>query len=241
MADENLLLAQLPVDVRQRVRALSTSVRFPQGQTVLHSGEPVRDVYFPTTGWIALELAAIDGETVELATVGHEGLVGVSVLLRNGAAPYRAVALSAAAALRIGAADLRAALHECQALRDLVLQYDGRVFHEIVQFGLCYRVHSVLQRLSRWLLTSADRLKTDALYVTQARLTRVLGVSESGVSHAVAELYAGGAIWSHRGAIIIRNRQRLERTVCECYGVLIPAPSSQGEPTPGLHRASRHG
>jgi CRP-like cAMP-binding protein len=241
MADENLLLAQLPVDVRQRVRTLSTSVRFPEGQTVLHPGEPVRDVYFPTAGWIALELTAIDGETLELATVGHEGLVGVSALLRDGTAPYRAVTLADAVALRIGAADLRAALHEHQALRDLILRYDGRAFHEIVQFGLCYRVHSVLQRLSRWLLTSADRLKTDALYVTQARLTRVLGVSESGVSHAVAELYAGGAIWSHRGTLVIRNRQRLERTVCECYGVLIPATAGHAGAAPGLPRASRHG
>jgi CRP-like cAMP-binding protein len=241
MADENHLLAQLPVDVRQRVRLLATSVRFTEGQTVLHPGEPVRDVYFPTTGWIALELAAVDGETVELATVGHEGLVGVSVLLRNGAAPYRAVTLSDAVALRMGAADLRAALYEHQALRDLVLQYDGRVFHEIAQFGLCYRVHSVIQRLSRWLLTSADRLQSDTVLVTQARLTRVLGVSKSGVSHAVAELYAGEAIWARRGALVIRNRQRLERTVCECYGVLIPATADQALVAPGLHRASRHG
>jgi CRP-like cAMP-binding protein len=241
MADENLLLAQLPVDVRQRVRSLSTSVRFPESHTVLHPGEPVRDVYFPTTGWIALELMAIDGETVELATVGREGLLGVSFVLRDGAAPYRAVTLSDATAFRIAPSDLRAALDQHQPLREALLQYDNRVFCEVVQSGLCYRVHSVLQRLSRWLLTSADRLQTDALYVTQARLTRVLGVSESGVSHAVAELYAGGAIWSHRGALIIRNRQRLERTVCECYGVLIPATAGQAEAAPGLNRAPRHG
>jgi CRP-like cAMP-binding protein len=241
MADENLLLAQLPVGVRERVRPLLTSVRFPVGHTVLHSGEPVRDVYFPTAGWIALEVTAIDGETVELATVGREGLLGVSFVLRDGAAPYRAVTLSDASALRIAPSDLRAALDQHQALRDAVLQYDNRVFCEVAQFGLCYRVHSVLQRLSRWLLTSADRLQSETVFVTQARLTRVLGVSKSGVSHAVAELQAGEAIWSRRGALVIRNRQRLERTVCECYGVLIPATSGHAVAPPRPNRASSHG
>ena len=217
MANDNLLLGGLPVELRQRLRPLLTAVTLHKGQSLVEVGERGRDVHFPSSGWISLEALALDGDAVELATVGRTGVVGISTLLGDAGSPYRAVVQAEAYALRARAVDVIALMRQNDTLRDALLGYGGRLLQEIAQISLCHRAHSVLQRVSRWLLTTADYLERDQVPVTYDALSHSLGATRSAVAHAIIELHAGGAIWSRRGAIAIRNRPRLERTVCECY------------------------
>jgi CRP-like cAMP-binding protein len=239
VANENLLLGGLPVELRQRLRPLLTAVTLHKGQSLVEVGERGRDVHFPGSGWISLEALAIDGDAVELATVGRHGIVGISTLLGDTGSPYRAVVQIETTALRAHAVDLIPVMHQNVALRDAVLVYGGRLFNEIAQISLCHRAHTVLQRLSRWLLTTADHLESETVPATQDALTHSLGATRSAISHAISELHAGNVVWSRRGTIVIRNRQRLERTVCECYRMVCDQNGSRrpgtSEPRPRDH------
>ena len=219
MANTNTLLDALPADVRQRLRPLLTPVQLRQGQCLLEAGESCRDVYFPGGGWVALELTSAEGDSLEMATIGRDGIVGAPLFLEGAVSPYRIVAQADCVALRARADELSAAMLRNAALRDAVMRFSARLFHEIAQVSLCQHSHTVLQRLSRWLLTAADHLGTDTVPASHERLTHALGVTRSAVSHAITELHSSETIWSRRGAIALRNRRRLQLTACECYNV----------------------
>ena len=213
-----------------------TAVTLDRGQSLIEVGERCRDVHFPSCGWISLEVMAIDGEGLQVATVGRNGLINVSALFGDAGSPYRAVVQAETMALRVRAVDLIPVMQQSAALRDAILVYGSRLLGEIAQISLCHRAHTVLQRLSRWLLTTTDYLDNEAVPVTQDALAHTLGVTRSAVAHALIELHAGGAIWSRRGAIAIRNRLRLERTVCECYR-MVCNQAGDSRPVPVSHPA----
>lgn len=220
MAPENLLLARFPVPLLERLRPRLETVRLDHGATLFDVGQPVRHGYFPTGGLLAIEIASDDGHALELAAVGRDGMVGLPIILRDDAPPYRVVVRGSGIAFRLRAAVLDHELRQDSGLRDVLLPYSARVVREISQIGFCHHSHNVLQRLSRWLLTAADHLNSEAIQATHESLREAVGTARSGISKALAELQEGEAIWWDRGRVGIRSRPRLEATSCACYRLL---------------------
>jgi CRP-like cAMP-binding protein len=219
MGTENLLFSRLPADTRDRLHRRVERVDLSKGQSVFDAGEPMRHAYFPVGGLVALEITAVDGHTLELATIGREGMIGLPIILRDEAPTYRGVVRVTGFAHRIRAAALTEELRQ-SATNAVLLEYSASVVRQITQAVLCHHAHSVLERACRWLLTAADRLGAETIDVTQERIAQALGADRSAVCHAVVELQDADAVRLRRGRLTIRKRAMLEATTCECYCIL---------------------
>jgi CRP-like cAMP-binding protein len=238
MAPENLLLAALPPGVLEHLQPRLEPVPLPKGRALFEAGEAIRHAYFPTSGLVSLLGTTADGESVELATVATDGLLGLPLILHADAAPHAATVQMAGSALRIHARDLDVALRQSVVLHSVLLHYTHGLLVEISQAVVCHHFHSDLPRLCRWLLIAMDRLHCQTLDVTHDALALAIGVPRTQVTCAALELQDAGAIRYRRGRIHILNRRRLELSACECYhaqreGVTAPtAPSPVRWPTP---------
>jgi len=231
MSNDNLLLARLPPGAREHLRSRMETVVLRRGQRLFESGERIAHVFFPLGGLVSLESGTADGRNVQLTTVGHEGLVGLAVVLRDEVPPYRAVVCEGAQALRIRSTVLAAELRRDGPVSAVLLSYAARVFREIAQSLVCYRTHTVLQRLCRSLLTAADHLCADAVEVSQEKLAEALGADRSAISHALVELQDADAIRARYRRIVIRKRSMLEATACECYHALLDVVTAEAGAT----------
>ncbi len=200
------------------------------GKVLHESGEIVRHVYFPSTAVVSIKYAMENGSAAEIAVVGREGLVGVSLLLGGGSTIGNSVVQSAGQAFRIRADLVR---HEflSPVIMPLLLRYIQALFTQMSQTAVCNRYHVVDQQLCRWLLLSLDRLHGNSLYITQEVIAGMLGVRREGVTEAAAKLQKAGVIRYTRGHIEILDRPGLEERSCECYAVvkreydrLLPTP-----------------
>ncbi len=217
---QNLLLAALPDAEWQRWQRGLEPVDLPLGKVLYESGMPLSHVYFPTSAIVSLLYVMEDGASAEIAVVGLEGLVGISLFMGGDTTPSRAVVQSAGQGFRLKAADMRAEFERAGPVMHLLLRYTQALITQMAQTAVCNRHHSLDQQLCRWLLLSLDRLPGNQLVMTQELIGNMLGVRREGVTEAARKLQAAGIIRYARGHITVLDRPALEARTCECYGVV---------------------
>lgn len=217
---QNHLLAALPADDLQRFSKKLKPVTLRLGEVLYESGSRQRAVYFPTTAIVSLLYTLADGASAEIAVVGHEGLIGVSLFMGGETTPSRAVVQSAGYAYRLSGKFLKEEFTLGGAMQHLLLRYTQALLTQMAQTAVCNRHHSVDQQLCRWLLLSLDRLAGNELVMTQELIANMLGVRREGVTEAAGKLQSAGLIRYSRGRITVLDRLGLEARTCECYGVV---------------------
>lgn len=220
LAKENYLLASLPREEYDRLLPSLERVPLPQGKLLYNVGDPIKYAYFPISGMISLLSTTEDGDTVEIAMVSKEGMVGFSVALAIHTAPYQMMVQLPGEALRISADALKSELILGSKFQALLLKYVHQVIILIAQTAVCNRFHSVERRLCCWLLTARDCMRSNSLDFTQEIISHMLGTPRPVVSTAAGLLQDSGFIRYRRGKIVILDPRGLERTSCECYRVL---------------------
>jgi CRP-like cAMP-binding protein len=217
---QNHLLAALPAEEGQRIFPMLELVPMPLGHTVCEPGVPMRHVYFPTTCIVSLLYVMEDGASAEIAVVGNEGIVGVSLFMGGETTTSRAVVQSAGHAYRLQGQLLKDEFFRAGPMQRLLLCYTQALLTQMAQTAVCNRHHSVDQQLCRWLLLSLDRLPSNELTMTQELIANMLGVRREGVTEAAGRLQNAGLIEYKRGHITVVDRPGLEARVCECYQVV---------------------
>jgi len=219
-AGRNHLLAALPDEEFQRWVPLLEIVDLPLGLVLYESGRTLSHVYFPTTAIVSLLFVLEDGDSAEIAVVGNEGVVGVSLFMGGESTPSRAVVQSAGRGLRLNSSAIKEAFNRNGPVMHLMLRYTQALITQMSQTAVCNRHHTLDKQLCRWLLLSMDRLRGNELVMTQELIANMLGVRREGVTEAALKLQAAGLIQYARGHITILDRPGLERRTCECYAVV---------------------
>jgi CRP-like cAMP-binding protein len=217
---QNLLLAALPVDQFENFSQHLELVPMPLGKIIYESGTHQENVYFPTDCIVSLLYVMEDGDSAEIAVVGKEGIIGVSLFMGGETMPNRALVQSAGSAYRLSARVLQVEFKLGGQLQFLLLRYTQALLTQMAQTAVCNRHHTVDQQLCRWLLLSLDRLPTNQLKMTQDLIANMLGVRREGVTEAAGKLQAAGLIRYSRGCITVVDRPGLEARCCECYKVV---------------------
>ncbi len=215
----NLLLAALPAAEWRRWQPLLEPVEMPLGQVLYESGSTLSHVYFPTTAIVSLLYVMENGSSAEIAVVGNDGLVGISLFMGGESTPSRAVVQSAGQGLRLTSEVIKDEFKRAPVLH-LLLRYTQALITQMAQTAVCNRHHSLDQQLCRWLLLSLDRLQGDELVMTQELIANMLGVRREGVTEGALKLQEAGLIRYARGRIKVLDRPGLERRTCECYAVV---------------------
>jgi CRP-like cAMP-binding protein len=216
----NSLLAALPDAEWQRWRHFLEKVEMPLGEVLYESGATLTHVYFPTTSIVSLLYVMENGASAEIAVVGNEGLVGVSLFMGGESTPSRAVVQSAGHGLRLKAQLMKDEFDRAGPVLHLLLRYTQALITQMSQTAACNRHHTLDQQLCRWLLLSLDRLRANELAMTQELIANMLGVRREGVTEAALKLQQAGLISYTRGRITVLDRAGLERRTCECYAVV---------------------
>ena len=217
---QNHLLASLSKAELTRLGPHLELVEMPREHRVHEPGRALDYVYFPTTCVISLLYVMEDGSSAEIAIVGNEGLVGVSLLMGGETSSSCAVVGSEGRALRLAAQHLRDEFAQAGPMQHLLLRYTHSLITQMAQNAVCNRHHSVDQRVCRWLLLSLDRLPSDELVMTHELIANMLGVRREGVTAAAGKLQDAGVISYRRGHIKVLDRPKLETMSCECYEVV---------------------
>jgi CRP-like cAMP-binding protein len=217
---QNSLIAALPDAERARWLAQLEPVDMPLGKALYESGGALSHVYFPTTAIVSLLYVMEDGASAEIAVVGNEGLVGISLFMGGQSTPSRAVVQSAGRGFRLKADLLMLEFNRGGPVLQLLLRYTQALITQMAQTAVCNRHHSLDQQLCRWLLLSLDRLNSKHLVMTQELIANMLGVRREGVTEAAGQLQKAGLIRYRRGQITVLDRERLEQRTCECYSVV---------------------
>ena len=216
----NRLLAALPASERARIQPLLTEVPLELRKDLYGPDEPTECVWFPYSGVVSLVTELTDGEPVEVATIGPEGMVGVQHLLGADRMSSRAFVQVVGRAGRMTAADFRRVVDESPELNRLLHRYVLALFAFVTQTAACNRMHTIEERLARWLLLTNDRVHSREFSLTQEFLAQMLGVRRPTVSLAAGMLSKAGLIHYVRGHITILDRAGLEGAACECYQVI---------------------
>ena len=216
----NRLLGALPPDAYERLRPHLEPITFSLGEVVYESGAHMRYVYFPTTSHISLLYTMIDGSTAEMGLVGQEGVVGIALFMGGETTPNRAMVQGGGAAYRMKVSAMLDEFKRGGEFQHLLLRYTQALITQISQTAVCNRLHSVEQRLCRWLLMTHDLTQSDELQMTHQFISNMLGVRREGVSMAAQRLQEKGMISYARGHIQILDRDQLLAHVCECYHVV---------------------
>ncbi len=190
------------------------------GDVLYEPGIRMRYVYFPTTSIVSLLYVMEDGASAEIAIVGNEGILGISLFMGGETTPSRAVVQSAGYGFRLKAQLLKNEFGRFGPMLHLLLRYTQALITQMAQTAVCNRHHSVDQQLCRWLLLSLDRLASNELTMTQELIANMLGVRREGVTEAAGKLQDAGLIRYRRGRITVLDRPGLEARSCECYAVV---------------------
>ena len=217
---QNHLLDALPAGDYERLVPHLELVPMRLGDVLYESGVQLRYVYFPTTAILSLLYVMEDGASAEIAIVGNEGILGISLFMGGETTPSRAVVQSAGHAFRLKADLLKTEFGRFGPTMHLLLRYTQALITQMAQTAVCNRHHSVDQQLCRWLLLSLDRLQTSELSMTQELIANMLGVRREGVTEAAGKLQGAGLISYTRGRITVLDRPGLEARSCECYQVV---------------------
>ena len=216
----NHLLESLPDTEWLRWKPVLEHVELPLGRVLYESGSQLSHVYFPTTAIVSLLYDMENGASAEIAVVGNEGIVGVSLFMGGETTPSRAVVQSAGQGFRLSAERLKAEFNLAGPVLHLLLRYTQALLTQMAQTAVCNRHHSLDQQLCRWLLLSLDRLSGNELVMTQELIANMLGVRREGVTEGALKLQRAGLIRYSRGHITVLDRPGLEKRSCECYAVV---------------------
>ncbi|CAO3420404.1 Crp/Fnr family transcriptional regulator [Azospirillum endophyticum] len=242
MESRNLILRSLSPSEEALVRPYLDAIFLPQKMTLFRPDEDIAHVYFIEQGCASLLNILPDGDTVEVGTVGNEGLVGIPVLLEADRMPCQCDIQIPGNGWRMSAAPLRAAMHQSHTLRTKLLRFTQAHFNQVAQSAACNRLHTIEERCARWLLMCRDRVG-DEFPLTQEYLAVMLGVRRAGVTVTARLLQSAGLITYSRGHIRILDPAELEEVACDCYRItrdefrrLIPGgesyPLADGKPQP---------
>jgi CRP-like cAMP-binding protein len=216
----NHLLAALPPAEWERCQPQLEWVDLPLGQVMYESGRVLRHVYFPTTAIVSLLYVMENGASAEIAVVGNEGVVGISLFMGGESTPSRGVVQSAGQGFRLKSQFIKDEFNRAGPVMHLLLRYTQALITQMAQTAVCNRHHSLDQQLCRWLLLSLDRLQGSDLLMTQELIANMLGVRREGVTEAALKLQKLGLIRYARGHISVLDRPGLEQRTCECYAVV---------------------
>lgn len=217
---QNQLLAALPEPEWLRWAPQLDMVTMPLGMVLYESGRPQTHVYFPTTSIVSLLYVMENGSSAEIAVVGNEGVVGISLFMGGETTPSRAVVQSAGTGFRMRGDVIKGEFNRSGPILHLLLRYTQALITQMAQTAVCNRHHSLDQQLCRWLLLSLDRLEGPDLVMTQELIANMLGVRREGVTQAALRLQEAGLIQYVRGHITVLDRPGLEKRTCECYAVV---------------------
>ena len=216
----NQLLDLLPVEDYERLRQKLETVPMAVKESLCKADVPMTHVYFPTGGVISLVTTLTEGATVELATVGREGMVGLTIFLGADTMPSRACVQVSGDALRMEAAAFRAEVGRGGPLVRLVNRYAHAFFHQAALTLACNGLHPAEQRCARTLLQTQDRVGADQFVLTQEFLAQMMGIRRQRATEAAGVLRESGLIRYARGRMTILDRPGLESASCECYRVI---------------------
>ena len=217
---QNHLLDALPNADFERIASHLEVIRMDLGEVLYEPGARLRHVYFPTTSIVSLLYVMEDGASAEIAVVGNEGMLGISLFMGGETTPSHAVVQSAGYGVRLKAQLLKEEFARFGPMMHLLLRYTQALITQMAQTAVCNRHHSVDQQLCRWLLLSLDRLEANELTMTQELIANMLGVRREGVTEAAGKLQEAGLINYRRGRISVLDRKGLEARCCECYRVV---------------------
>jgi CRP-like cAMP-binding protein len=218
--EENLLLRLLSTEARGRLFPHLKLVHLPVGTVLYESGSLMRHIFFPTDSIVALLYLLENGASAEIALVGNDGAIGISMFMGGESTTSRAVVQSAGRAYRLTGARLNREFERHGELMLILLRYTQSLITQMAQTAVCNRHHSVEQQLCRWLLLSLDRLSSNQLVMTHELIATMLGVRREGITDAAGKLQKQGVIRYSRGRITVLSRARLEQRSCECYGAV---------------------
>jgi CRP-like cAMP-binding protein len=216
----NRLLAALPYKEYERLAPNLKPFSLKYGEPVYAEGSLIKYVYFPLGGIVSLLSAVDERSLLEVGIVGREGMVGLPVFLGVKRSANRAIVQGAGESVRLTTA---AFISECSfqgKLPDLLRRFTQSLMSQISQSAVCFRFHSVEQRLARWLLMTSDRIGSDDFQLTQDFLSNMLGVRREAVNKSAVEFHALGLIDYSRGHIKITNHRKLEQVACKCYALI---------------------
>jgi CRP-like cAMP-binding protein len=219
-AMDNRLLAALPQAESERWLPQLEPVDLPLGTVLYESGKAMTHVYFPTTAIVSLLYVMANGASAEIAVVGNEGILGVSLFMGGESTPSRAVVQSAGNGFRLKGQPLKDEFNRAGPVLHLLLRYTQALITQMAQTAVCNRHHTLDQQLCRWLLLSLDRLNGNELVMTQELIANMLGVRREGVTEGALKLQQAGLIRYARGHITVIDRAGLEARSCECYSVV---------------------
>ncbi len=217
---QNHLLAALPAEVYDRISPHLELVAMPLGEILYESGGQLQHVYFPTTAIISLHYIMENGASAEIAGVGNEGILGISLLMGGNTTPSRAAVYTGGHGYRLKEQLMMEEFNRAGPVMQLMLRYTQALMTQVSQTAVCNRHHSVEQQLCRWLLLTLDRLPTNELTMTQELIAGMLGVRREGITEIAGNLQREGLISYRRGHITVLNRTGLEVHACECYQVV---------------------
>jgi CRP-like cAMP-binding protein len=216
----NRLLAALTADDLNRLKPHLTILDLVQNDPVFGGGRPAEHVYFPHEGVISIVATDAEGGAVEVATVGREGMTGISLVLGSDTMASDAMVQVSGRGSRMDAGAFRDAIEASPTLRQQLLRYVLAVFTQVSQNAACNQLHDINTRCARWLLTAHDRVSGDTYALTQEYLAMMLGVTRPSVSAAAGALQRAGLVRYSRGVITILDREGLEAASCECYRII---------------------
>ena len=220
MLGENRLLELLPAAERERLLARGQKMHLQRPAVLYELNSEIQEVYFPLSGMISLVISSEEGQTVEIGTVGNEGMLGTQIALGADRSQVEAVIQVTGEFIRMSRADFESELDRGGRLRSVVARFAQALTNQIAQSVLCNRIHSVEERLCRWFLLTHDRAGTDDILLTQHFVAQMLGVRRPSVTVAAGMLQKAGLITYSRGKLTIVDRAGLEAGACECYDIV---------------------
>ncbi|MDP1667374.1 MAG: Crp/Fnr family transcriptional regulator [Methylobacter sp.] len=218
--NQNHLLAALPAEIFERLSLHLELIPMPLGEVLYESGGQLQHVYFPTTAIVSLHYVMENGASAEVAGVGNEGVLGISLFMGGNSTPCRATVQTGGYGYRLKGQLMIEEFNCSGPMMRLMLRYTQALITQISQTAVCNRHHSIEQQLCRWLLLTLDRLPTYELTMTQELIACMLGVRREGITEAAGNLQRAGLISYRRGHITVLDRLGLESRSCECYNVV---------------------
>jgi CRP-like cAMP-binding protein len=216
----NKIINALASKQAKRLMSMAEPVPLKLKHVLYNADQPIDYIYFPDTGMVSVTSQMLDGTTVEVVTIGNEGVVGISALLGGNTLPFETLVQVPGNGFRIKADVLRAEVEKSEFLSAVLQNYMQTLFIQAGQCSACNRLHTIDQRCARWLLMTHDKVEGDVIALTQTFLAEMLGVRRATVNEVCGELRDAGLIEFSRGKIKVLDRQGLEATSCECYDVI---------------------
>ena len=217
---QNHLLAALPAAELKRWLPQLEAVDMPLGQVLYEAGTTLSHVYFPTTAIVSLLYVMKDGDSAEIAVVGNDGLVGISLFMGGGSTPSRALIQNGGEGFRIKAAFVQKEFENSKHVLHLFLRYTQALITQMTQSAACNKHHSLDQQLCRWILLTLDRREGNVLTMTKQLIANMLGTDGKQMREGAQALQKAGLIQYGKGCITVLDRKGLEKRSCECYRVV---------------------